>query len=142
MNAAIELINATPTRNGPETVIKDRPASARHLTAKASIEPAKQSSTVGDYCPLALVACTMTMYITVGGALFSWILSISMMDAVYFSFMLLTTTGIPELMNATLWDRHQIIAAVVVYLFTGLTLCSICLNVVYEWFISRYLRRC
>ena len=82
-----------------------------------------------------------TVYIISGTCIFSWMLPMPLMDALLLSFMLLTTMGIPD--DDGRHQRHQqqsarLPMAIALYVIVGLTMCSFCFNLIYEWLVWRW----
>ena len=90
--------------------------------------------------PVVFCLAAIVVYIIVGAWLFTLLTGMALMDAVFLSFMLFTTMGIPD-SHSFVWSQTSAVLAVAGYIFVGLNLCSLCFNLLYEWLIQRFIAR-
>ena len=107
-----------------------------------SLESTSTSSSVirlrlSTFWPPICCLILILVYIASGTWVFSSLMSLPFTDALLLSFMLFTTMGIPDAHSA-IWNRSGPLLAVSIYIFVGLTLCSLCFNLLYEWILSRW----
>lgn len=88
--------------------------------------------------PILVCLWLIVAYVASGAWFFSWLLSWPATDALLLSFMLFTTMGVPDSDGQSVWSRTGSTVAVSLYLLTGLTLCSFCFHLVYEWIVWRW----
>lgn len=107
-----------------------------------SIEATSSTSSSNDanshsFWPPLFCLILILIFIASGTCVFSSLMSLSTMDALLLSFMLLTTTGIPDA-HSVVWTGQSPwpLMAVSIYIFLALTLCSICFSLIYEWLLS------
>ena len=95
-------------------------------------------SPLRSYCPLVFCLLLVLVYMACGAWTFSSLMSLSLVDALLLSFMLFTTMGVPDPQSAV-WARTSTIVAVSVYILVGITLCSLCFNLIYDWLLTRWI---
>ena len=95
-------------------------------------------SPLRSYCPLVFCLLLVLAYMACGAWTFSSLMSLSLVDALLLSFMLFTTMGVPDPQSAV-WTRTSTIVAVSVYILVGITLCSLCFNLIYDWLLTRWI---
>ena len=93
--------------------------------------------------PVVFIFTLILVYILAAALFLSSTVPLPWMDALWLSFMLFTTTGIPTTSSGPVAglftsNRGGLLIAVSVYVLIGLTLCALCFNLVYEWLISRW----
>lgn len=115
-----------------KAVIKDDES----IEASSSTSSGSRSR-IRSYWPPVLCLMLILFYIVSGTWLFSSLMSLPLMDALLLSFMLFTTMGIPDAHSAV-WSANGAQMAIAFYIFLGLTLCSVCFNLIYEWLLSRW----
>lgn len=107
-----------------------------------SIEGSSTSSMtrerIRSYWPPVFCLLLILVYIASGTWFFSSFMSLPVMDALLLSFMLFTTMGIPDAHSAIWTSANGPVVAVSIYIFLGLTLCSFCLNLLYDWLLTRW----
>lgn len=92
---------------------------------------------ISSYWPVALSLLATVLYILAGSWMFSSVVPLPWTDALLLSFMLFTTTGIPDGQSAV-WARNGPLVAISIYIVLGLSLCSVSFHLIYEWLLSRW----
>lgn len=95
-------------------------------------------SPIRSYCPLVFCLLIVLIYMACGAWTFSSLMSLSLVDALLLSFMLFTTMGVPDPQSA-IWTRTTTVVAVSIYIVVGITLCSLCFNLIYDWLLTRWI---
>ena len=93
-----------------------------------------------SYWPVIVCVTLVMVYMASGAWAFAVVMSMSLTDAILLSFMLFTTMGIPDA-HSIIWTQTTPVVAVSLYIIVGLTLCSLCFNLIYEWILSRWMWR-
>lgn len=96
------------------------------------------TGTLRSCWPVLVCVWLMIAYVASGAWFFSWLLAWPATDALLLSFMLFTTMGMPDADGQSVWSRTGSTLAVSLYLLAGLTLCSFCFHLVYEWLVWRW----
>ena len=101
--------------------------------------PPPSAATQVTYWPIVLCFLMAMVYVVLGGLVFSSLMSTSFVDALFLSFMLFTTMGIPDSHKDGVWTKGSVVIGAVLYILMGLTLCSLCFNLIYEWLMASQL---
>lgn len=118
-----------------------RPSLVQQNKIASTIEnPSTTSSKVSwSYWPVVFALNVIVLYILAGAWLFSSLVPLPWLDALLLSFMLFTTTSIPDRPSAIVWTgRNALMVATSFYVLIGLTLCSLCFHLIYEWLLARW----
>lgn len=118
-----------------KAVIKDD--ESIEASSSTTSNGSRSGRTIRSYWPPFLCFIMILVYIVSGTWLFSSLMSLPLMDALLLSFMLFTTMGIPDAHSAV-WSATGAQLVIAFYIFIGLTLCSLCFNLIYEWLLSRW----
>ncbi len=120
------------------------PSTTQHKVMMVEEEEEDASCQVKMSCwPVVFIFTLILVYILAAALFLSSTVPLPWMDALWLSFMLFTTTGIPTTTSGPVAglftsNRGGLLIAVSVYVLIGLTLCALCFNLVYEWLISRW----
>lgn len=128
-----ELLFHHPMKTAAVVVKDDESIEA---TSSTSSDANRLVLRIHSFWPPLFCLILILIFIISGTCVFSSLMSLSTMDALFLSFMLLTTTGIPDAHSAV-WTGQSSwpLMAVSVYIFLALTLCSICFSLIYEWLL-------
>ncbi|CEF70719.1 Potassium channel subfamily K member 18 [Strongyloides ratti] len=83
--------------------------------------------------PVLLVFAILLLYIALGGILFAILESWTYMDAFYYCFVSLTTIGFGDFVP----ERHEYIVIMLIYLFVGLAVTTMCIDLVGIQYIQK-----
>jgi hypothetical protein len=108
-------------------------------TSSSSADYRRLVGRIRSFWPPVFCLILVLLFVACGTLLFSFLMSLPATDALLLSFMLLTTTGIPDAHSAV-WSGQSSwpLVAVSIYIFLALTLCSICFNLIYEWLLAQW----
>ncbi|XP_046447664.1 uncharacterized protein LOC124196578 [Daphnia pulex] len=108
-------------------------------TSSSSADYRRLVGRIRSFWPPIFCLILVLLFVACGTLLFSFLMSLPATDALLLSFMLLTTTGIPDAHSAV-WSGQSSwpLVAVSIYIFLALTLCSICFNLIYEWLLAQW----
>ncbi|XP_057367563.1 potassium channel subfamily K member 18-like isoform X2 [Daphnia carinata] len=118
-------------------IVKDDESIEATSSTSSSNDANRRVLRIHSFWPPLLCLILILIFIASGTCVFSSLMSLSTMDALLLSFMLLTTTGIPDA-HSVVWTGQSSwpLMAVSIYIFLALTLCSICFSLIYEWLLS------
>lgn len=120
-------------------IVKDDESIEAMSSTSSSSDYNRMMSRIRSFWPPVFCLILILFFVACGTFLFSFLMSLPVMDALLLSFMLLTTTGIPDV-HSSVWSGQSSwpLVAVSVYIFLALTLCSICFNLIYEWLLAQW----
>ena len=120
-------------------VVKDDESIEAMSSTSSSSDYNRMMGRIRSFWPPVFCLILILFFVACGTFLFSFLMSLPAMDALLLSFMLLTTTGIPDA-HSSVWSGQSSwpLVAVSVYIFLALTLCSICFNLIYEWLLAQW----
>ncbi|XP_032790938.2 potassium channel subfamily K member 18 isoform X2 [Daphnia magna] len=131
-----ELLFHHPMKTATAVVKDDESIEATSSTSSSN-DANRRVLRIHSFWPPLFCLILILIFIASGTCVFSSLMSLSTMDALLLSFMLLTTTGIPDA-HSVVWTGQSSwpLMAVSIYIFLALTLCSICFSLIYEWLLS------
>ena len=120
-----------------------KPSTTQHKVMMVEEEEDASCQVKMSCWPVVFIFTLILVYILAAALFLSSTVPLPWMDALWLSFMLFTTTGIPTTSTGPVAglftsNRGGLLIAVSVYVLIGLTLCALCFNLVYEWLISRW----
>ncbi|KAI9562693.1 hypothetical protein GHT06_010147 [Daphnia sinensis] len=132
-----ELLFHHPMKTAAAVIVKDDESIEATSSTSSSNDANRGVLRIHSFWPPLFCLILILIFIASGTCLFSSLMSLSTMDALLLSFMLLTTTGIPDA-HSVVWTGQSSwpLMAVSIYIFLALTLCSICFSLIYEWLLS------